>query len=156
MDIRLLAYQDHRLIAEIAFWQFHQWGHLWANNTLTRTYNRILARTNQSFLPLTIVITKKDELQGFACLIAHGMWNYLPNRQPWLDSVYVKQTSRQQGVGNMLVQMAQDFARSLSYNEMFLYTPDQERFYHQRGWFALERLHYEHEFVTIMKKKLLD
>lgn len=150
MKTRLLTLKDKNLIAEISYWQYYQWGHIWANNSLEKSHARIATRTNQSFLPLTLIAYNQLELLGFACLIQYGMW-YKLSETPWLDSVYVKTSHRQQGVGAHLIKQIISINKKFGYTQLFLFTPDKENFYKNIGWTVVERANYEHEFVSIMK-----
>ena len=65
-----------------------------------------------------------------------------PELSPWLASVYVAADHRRQGIGSALVRRVAEEAASLGVEALYLFTPDQERFYARLGWTVLERCTY--------------
>jgi N-acetylglutamate synthase-like GNAT family acetyltransferase len=73
---------------------------------------------------------------------------------PWLGGVYVAPDHRRQGIGSALVVRAVDEASEISVERLYLYTPDQERFYTRLGWSVVEQCQYRGEDVVVMTLQL--
>ena len=52
---------------------------------------------------------------------------------PWLSGLYVVPEYRGQGIGAQLQNHLADYAKSLGYKELYLYT-DIENYYEKNGW----------------------
>jgi N-acetylglutamate synthase-like GNAT family acetyltransferase len=65
-----------------------------------------------------------------------------PKLSPWLASVYVAAEHRCQGIGSALVRRVVEEAAALDVQRLYLFTPDQERFYARLGWSVIERCTY--------------
>jgi N-acetylglutamate synthase-like GNAT family acetyltransferase len=73
---------------------------------------------------------------------------------PWLASVYVERSSRRKGIGSMLVQHVMQTAKAADISHLYLFTPDQQRFYKRLGWNELIHENYREHCVTIMSVEL--
>ena len=149
LKIEYLADQPNK-IAEIAAWQFGEWGHLTPGDSIVQRATRLEGQLTRENLPITFVALLGDVAVGSASLLAHD----LPGREdlfPWLASVFVLPQHRRNGIGAALVHRVVEEAVRLEVNPIFLFTWDQERLYRDLGWQVLERTHYKGEGIVIME-----
>lgn len=134
----------------IARWRFEQWGGQIPGSSLQTflDHTRISART--CGLPQTWISLDGERVTGAATLSATDM-HTRPELSPWLVGVYVNADDRGRGIGSILVAYVVEQARQMSIETLWLFTPDQERFYRRLGWQTVERTHYWDEDVVIMR-----
>ena len=136
-------------IPTLALWAYHEWGHLFPDETYATLMAKFAERTTDHTIPETFVALEHTVLLGMASLVKHD----LPTRtelSPWLADVYVAPEWRQRGVGSKLVQVAMQEAESLGVATLYLFTPDKLEFYRRLGWRVFETTRYRGEAVTIM------
>lgn len=136
-------------IAQLAAWHHRQWSYLDPDKTLEQRIEDLRGHLRGAAVPRTFVAID-DELLGSASLIEDDMDTH-PELTPWLASVFVDPAQRQRGVGAALVKAAMAAAAQAGLNTLWLFTPDQERFYRQLGWRTVSREHHRGEEVTIMR-----
>ena len=145
MHIDYLA--DHRaFIPTLARWHHAQWSYLSPGDSLERRVERLHKHAGKSQIPVTFVAYNRAEdetetVVGSASLIAQDMDTH-PELSPWLASVYVAAEQRRQGIGSALVRRVAAEAAALDVVKLYLFTPDQERFYARLGWTRSEQCIY--------------
>jgi len=144
--------QYAEFLPKLARWHQQEWSYLNPGQSLQDRIEKMQAYLNDVFIPSTFVAVENDVL-GSAAIIECDM-DTRPELSPWLASVYVAPEYRKQGVGTALVQHIIQQACDQGYTELFLYTPDQEKFYQQLGWQIIERVGYHDVDVTIMSISL--
>uniref|UniRef100_A0AC34GQW4 N-acetyltransferase domain-containing protein n=1 Tax=Panagrolaimus sp. ES5 TaxID=591445 RepID=A0AC34GQW4_9BILA len=79
-----------------------------------------------------ILLTKLDQK-----LIGHARICILPLNLKgcWVESVIIHDTLRGKGIGKILMQLIEEKAKELGYNEIYLSTEDKEQFYKRCGYF---------------------
>jgi N-acetylglutamate synthase-like GNAT family acetyltransferase len=140
-------------LPQIATWIFDEWGHLTQGLTLDKVETHLQNHLNRDAIPLTLVAIKDHIPVGTASLMLNDL-SSRPDLSPWLASVYVQAKYRKQGIGSQLVSAAEETGQRLGVQKLYLFTPDQERFYARLGWSVYDQAEYRGEHVVIMSKLL--
>jgi len=140
-------------LPQVAAWIFDEWGHLTQGLTLDKVETHLQNHLNRDAIPLTVVANQDQLPVGTASLMLNDLSNR-PELSPWLASVYVTPEYRKQGVGSQLVSAVEKIGHRLGVQKLYLFTPDQERFYARLGWSVLDHTEYRGEQVVIMSKLL--
>ncbi len=141
------------LIPLVARWIWDEWRHLLAQQTLEEFAAWFRGSERGCGLPTTIVLLINDAPVGTVSLECDDM-DIRPDLTPWLASLFVAPAHRRRGLGRALVHAAEEEARSLAIEKLFLYTPGQEEFYAALGWQRVEACRYRGAPVTIMARLL--
>jgi GNAT superfamily N-acetyltransferase len=137
-------------IPVIAKWRFDQWGHQIPGSSL-ETFTQFLRKgLDGDGLPQTWIAVSSGRVTGVASLAEQDMHTH-QDLSPWLVGVYVDKAARRRGIGSTLVSTVVERATEMGIETLWLFTPDQERFYRRLGWQSVERAHYRGEDVVIMK-----
>lgn len=97
---------------------------------------------NASAIPLTIVAKeiKEREKPPLGCVSLTRLVASSPIVAPelkgalWLSNLFVTPTARGRGVGDALVFAAEQRAKALGLNEVYLYTSSSKAYYLTKGW----------------------
>lgn len=129
MLIRALGNTPH--VATVAGWLHAQW---WEAEgwTLAATTDWLAAALGPE-APLALVAERDGEALGTATLDTDDLASR-PDLTPWLASVLVAPSARNQGVASALVRAVEDQARALGHHELWLYSSEKADFYAARGW----------------------
>lgn len=138
----------------LAHWFFHEWAYLYPQRALVDVEKKLEAYLNDEKIPLSIILREKGEVVATASLCAHDMETRL-ELSPWIESVYVPKEKRHKGFGEKAVRALMAKAREMGIGRLYLYTPDQEKWYAKMGWQLLERTPYRGTTVTIMTHDLV-
>jgi N-acetylglutamate synthase-like GNAT family acetyltransferase len=150
---------DHpSFIATLARWHYAQWNYLSPGDSVERRIAGLRKHSGRRQIPTTFVAYNTTEagdevVVGSASLIAQDM-DTRPELSPWLASVYVAVEHRRQGIGSALVHRVVEEAAALSVERLYLFTPDQERFYAGLGWITVERVTYRGYPQVVMTLRL--
>lgn len=142
------------LIPTLASWFFNQWGHILPGDSVEAEAADLQTRLNYDQVPLTLIAFYNDIVVGTATLRPHSLSRLRMDLSPWLADVYVPMEYRGKGIGNQLVSAAEEKAKQLGFDILYLYTTDKREFYEHLGWFVLEDAVYQSERVFIMQKQL--
>jgi predicted N-acetyltransferase YhbS len=120
------------VLPTVASWLQRQW---WAagGGLAERAADRLRERAQRDRLPLTLVALRDGQPIGTVSLVH----DHPPEEDQWvpcLGGIYVLPGWRRQGVGALLCERALQEAARLGLPRLFLYTPDQERFFANQGW----------------------
>ncbi len=140
-------------IPTLAGWFFGEWGHLDEARTVATETERLSARLHADHLPLTLVALIDGAPVGTVSLRAEQV----PERRewtPWLAGLYVEPGQRGRGLGGELVAAAEQAARQLGFEAMFLVAYDREAFYHRLGWTTVESVVYHRQTGLILRRSL--
>lgn len=146
-ELRYLP-DDAAVVETIAGWHQDMWGH-YTGRSIEERIREFDPQRGSDSIPLTVVAFHDGRPVGNASLLEADMGTH-PELTPWLASVYVLASHRRQGVGERLCRRIVAEARRLAVPRLYLYTPDQARFYARMGWSELARETYRGETVTIM------
>ncbi len=151
--IKLAHISEHtEHIDLIANWMCTEWG----NESNFEFFKSILTHSlDKSNLPQTLIALDGDTPVGVV-----GLWRCdMVSRQdlyPWLSGLYVIPGYRGQGVGAQLQNHLVEYAKSLGFKELYLYT-DIENYYEKNGWeYIDEGITYAGEYDRIYRKTLVD
>jgi N-acetylglutamate synthase-like GNAT family acetyltransferase len=152
MSIQLSYLADHpAFVEEVAPWLHAEWGWFTPGSTLDGRLTKLRQHLNRDALPLAIVAHANGVPLGTAALRTQDM-DTRSELTPWLASVYVTPSARQQGIGTRLVARIEAEAQRLGFRIVHLLTFDKPTYYAKRGWFELERTTYRDEPVVVMWK----
>jgi N-acetylglutamate synthase-like GNAT family acetyltransferase len=153
MKIIDLKFEPHH-IPVLANWHHREWSYLNPNGTVEQRAEKMRCYLTDDILPSTF-LAKEDELLGSAAIIEHDMDTRL-DLSPWLASVFVAPEYRCNGVGSKLVLHVMEKANEAGIPILYLFTPDQERFYQKLGWHTISTETYRGHLVTVMQAILID
>ncbi len=140
-------------IPELVDGCFEEWGYLHPGKNKEDMRHKFHQQTNTNCLPLTILALEGKSWLGTASLIFHDMETHL-NLSPWLSSVYVPPAHRRQGIGTHILKTSLRKAKDLGCSKLYLFTPDQEKWYAKFGWKTIEKSTYLNDKVSIMEMKI--
>lgn len=141
-------------LPQLARWHHDEWGDYNPGLTLQQRIERMQPHMDDQTVPSTFVAVEGNEVLGSADIVAHDMTIH-QELGPWLASVYVKTSRRNQGVGSRLVEHVMQQASDVGYSELYLFTPDRVSFYQRLGWQVHRVVHYCGHDVTIMRSTVL-
>jgi N-acetylglutamate synthase-like GNAT family acetyltransferase len=154
MAIEIAFLADHpEYVHELASWLHAEWGWFTPGSTLEGRLGKLREHLNRDALPLVIVAHAHGVLLGTAALRSQDM-DTRAELTPWLASVFVAPTAREQGIGERLVARIEAEAKRLGFRVVHLVTFDKAGYYAKRGWEELERTRYRDEPVVVMRKEL--
>ena len=130
----------------------YEWGRF-RGRTPDQTERRLRGSLRSDAMPMALMASCGDEPGGVVFLRKRD----LGERQdlgPWLSSLFVIPSLRGRGVGKALARAVEDKARELAYDDLYLFTPNLESYFHRLGWRSLGRGLELGRTVTIMTKGL--
>ena len=137
-------------IPTIAAWHQAQWGYLNPGGTLESRIERMQRFLKGAAIPAMYICVDGKHLVGTAALVESDMDSH-PELSPWLASVYVNPAYRKRGVGAALVKHVVKQASANGYSLLYLFTPDQAKFYRELGWEFIAQESYRGGEATLMK-----
>lgn len=137
-------------VATLAEWHQEEWAHLNPGETLAMRVQRMQAYLGDAFVPSMFVCKFGDVLAGSSAVVECDMVDRM-QLSPWLASVFVAPEFRRRGIGAALVKHVVEATRQAGFSRMYLYTPDEERFYQALGWSTLSRETYLGVEVAVME-----
>jgi GNAT superfamily N-acetyltransferase len=145
---------DHRqAVPIIAAWFYQEWSFMYPGWTVPDFARMIARRLHKDRLPLILVAYEENEPAGTVSLKRHDKG--APRRLgPWVTSLYVVDSCRSRGIGSRLMAAAEETARKLGEDELYLLTYGLEPYYSRLGWEEVEQTFHEDYLITIMKKRL--
>ncbi len=149
MRIEYLAdYTEH--IPTLAKWFHDEWGYLAPGRSLAEQMERVRMKANRGTMPMAFIALDGDTPIGSASLVECDMHSR-SHLKPWLSSVFVAPSYRRRGVGTALVSRVVRAAKEQGFPLLYLWTPNEERFYAKRGWEVIERTEYKKENAVVMR-----
>lgn len=137
-------------IPTLAQWHHDEWSYLNPGGSVEKRIEKMRAYLDENLIPSMLIAVEEDQVFGSAALIASDM-DTRPELSPWLANVYVKSDKRGSGIGAKLVKSIMDIAREHHLPCIYLFTPDQEKFYAKLGWKTISKETYRNSPVTIMQ-----
>lgn len=137
-------------IPTLAKWHHDEWSYLNPGGSVEKRIEKMRTYLGENLIPTMLIAIEGDEVLGSAALIASDM-DTKPELSPWLANVYVRADKRGLGVGAKLVKSIMDLAKQNRLPRIYLFTPDQEKFYAKMGWKILSKENYRNSLVTIMQ-----
>lgn len=145
--INLAEAPEH--IPTIAAWHQAQWGYLNPSGTLESRIERMQRFLKGAAMPAMYICVNGKHLVGTAALVESDMDSH-PELSPWLASVYVNPAYRKRGVGAALVKHVVKQASAHGFSPLYLFTPDQAKFYRELGWQFIAQESYRGGEATLM------
>jgi GNAT superfamily N-acetyltransferase len=142
-------------IETVAKWLYEEWGQHLPNSSISRAEKELRRTSDATGLPVSFLAIVDDEPVGVARLVINDMESK-PDISPWLASVYVTPQYRDRRIGSELCYQVIKEAYRLNFLNVYLFTPDRERFYARQGWVVIERSLYQGKNIVIMKKNLVE
>ena len=140
----------------LAAWIYDEWSSLYPEMTLQDVVRFLRERANKEKLPLTLVAFEAGEPVGTVSLKMFDM-ETRRDLSHWLTSLYVVKTWRRRGLGQRLLEAAENKAVEMEIDKLFLFTTDvalPELFYSKFGWIVKEKTIYRRYPVIILEKDL--
>lgn len=72
----------------------------------------------------------------------------------WLTNMYVLPEHRKQGLAQVLLNRAEDYARSLQLKHIYLYAQEAEGYYKKRSWLMLKTVNLEGQKLKVLIRHL--
>jgi len=152
VQIKIDYLKNHpHLVSEISKWFFKEWGYLYPERDLASVEEAVAGRMNYDKIPLALVAVSDNNFVGTVCLKDYDM-ETRKDISPWLAGLYVKEEFRNNGIGRLLVKNIIKKAKELGVDELYLYTPNAEKFYEKMGWCTINYEKYQETDVKIMRK----
>ena len=136
-------------IETIARWHQAQWHHLSPQHSVESRVRLYSTYNSSPEVPFCLLATQQGQPVGSASVVECDMDTH-GTLSPWLASVYVRPSCRQQGIATELIRRCTDLATQSGAECLYLFTPDQANFYRKRGWQPLQRCRYHNEPVDIL------
>jgi GNAT superfamily N-acetyltransferase len=146
--VNLASAPEH--IPTIAAWHHAEWGYLNPGGALESRIERMQRYLKGASVPAMYIGVDGEHLLGTAALVESDMDSH-PELSPWLASVYVNPDYRKRGVGAALVKHLVSQAKINGFSRLYLFTPDQSKFYQGLGWEFIAQESYRGSEVTLMK-----
>lgn len=143
--------QCPQYLEQLATWHHEEWANLNPGQSLEQRLVSMQDYLGKKVIPSTFVALGEDNetLMGSAALIENDM-DTRPDLTPWLASVFVAPAFRRQGVGRALINRVIQHCYHNQIPRLYLFTPDQERFYATSGWQTLGHCEYRNHDITVM------
>jgi GNAT superfamily N-acetyltransferase len=138
----------------LAQWHLNEWSHFNPGESIQQRIDRMHPFFNDAFVPSTFIATD-TKLLGSAAIVTNDMETRV-DLSPWLASVYVDPAHRCKGTGTKLVRHIMHLAKTNGIKKLYLFTPDQEKFYEKLGWKTISRESYRGQEVAVMQVRLSD
>ncbi|QYK01441.1 GNAT family N-acetyltransferase [Shewanella psychrotolerans] len=153
MHCQILA-DNPNATSTIASWYYHQWGHLSADRTLETVQSSLSDYLNRDTLPLILMLCRDDEPVAVAQLRFQENPDY-PKDSHWLGGVFVKQSERGKRLGNKIIQLAIEKARTMNITTLYLQTESHNiKLYRQQGWQQIDTQDNHGITISIMVNQL--
>jgi GNAT superfamily N-acetyltransferase len=150
--INKLEPTDKDLILKIANWYFDEW-----NTPIDKTIHRLTNQPNEDVL-FQLVLTKENNViaTGGLCnnvgiLKVHEKFNKF---KPWVALLYTENSYRHQGLGKLLLEQLEWFAKESKLAKIYVYTYTAESLYRRCGWTQIERVNYKDHDTVVMEKDI--
>lgn len=137
-------------IPALAAWHHDEWSYLNPGGSIEKRIEKMQNYLSVDPVPSMFVWVEEKNVIGSAGILACDMDTKL-ELTPWLASVYVKKDRRNEGIGTALVRKVMSHAKEMGCDELFLFTPNKEKFYRNIGWQTISKEEYRGEMVTVMK-----
>ncbi|MEY4590040.1 MAG: hypothetical protein RL497_2116 [Pseudomonadota bacterium] len=126
-------------------------------------------------IPTTFVLLEKNQAVGSVSLVHYRSQNThikakskkdepttnnkkedttKDHQSVWLTNMYVLPNHRQQGLAEVLLNRAEDYARSVQLTHIYLYAQDAERYYKKRGWLMLKTVNVQGQKLKVLVRHL--
>lgn len=140
-------------VALLAEWHYREWHHLYPRESLQDFAADLQHSLQRGTVPCTWILQQGDAVWGSASVLERDM-DTNTDLGPWLANVYIHPERRGRGLGRQLIRDVMAECRAMGIDKLYLFTPDQERFYQSLGWQTRKHERYHGEEVCIMQASL--
>ncbi len=142
--------------AQVATWHHQECERQGLQSTLAIRQQRLLLHVQSDLIPKTIILSIGKRLVGCVSLV-----NYtyradtsvlIPNNSApvWLSNLFVMESKRRQGFGNLLIEAAKKYVADVGITELWLSAEEHTDFYKNRGWEIVRRTRLGGKQVNVM------
>jgi N-acetylglutamate synthase-like GNAT family acetyltransferase len=138
---------------KIAQWFHEQWGYLHKGRTLSQVIEMLSQYEKSHTIPKLYGALEKGQIIGTIEICEDDMGAQF-DFSPWLATVYVDKKWRRQGIGGCLVDFMIKKSGEMGFKKIYLYTPDQEKWYQKYGFILIDRPVYCGHKVSVMCRQI--
>ena len=146
---------EQAVVKTLAEWHHSEWSSLNPGGSVEKRIEKMQAYLAGHTVPKMFVCKEGGILLGSAAIVSNDM-DTRTDLSPWLASVYVNAEYRRKGIGSKLVAHVVKYAHSAGFSDLYLFTPNREKFYQSLGWFTISKEIYREQPVTVMQIKLIE
>lgn len=123
----------------------------WSNSATIE--GRFINASGTAVFPYCLVaVSESGTFMGTASVKLYELASHA-DKQHWLGEVFVPKPLRGQGIAARLIERIVEYAFSSGAPCLYLYTPDQQKYYRRLGWQACGQEVVNDEVVTIMVRR---
>jgi len=147
--VHIASLEDHpEVVPTLARWLHAEWGHS-PGASVENRIAQLEAQAQRGTIPCAFVALEDSQPAGTASLVASDMRSH-PEWTPWLAAVYVAPSARGRGIASTLSLRVAQEARTLAFEQLYLFTANQQHLYARLGWRELATEFYNTRQVTVM------
>jgi N-acetylglutamate synthase-like GNAT family acetyltransferase len=155
-----LLEQKPGFFAQVAQWHHQECEHQGLKSTIALRQQRLVLHVQNSAIPKTLIAVHSNQIIGCVSLVNYTYRS--SERMPkvasaspvWLSNLFVLENFRHQGVGNVLIDAAKNYAQNLDLDELWLSATDYTDYYQKRGWDVVRRTKLGGRQVNVMRVQL--
>lgn len=142
---------------QVAAWHHQECERQGLASTLAIRQQRLLLHVQHSAIPKTIVALHGQQLVGCVSLVNYTYRTdtsvLIPaNSAPvWLSNLFVDESMRNRGFGNLLIEAAKKYTRDFGADELWLSAAEYTDYYQKRGWNIARKTRLGGRQVNIMR-----
>jgi len=146
--------------AQVAAWHHHECERQGLKSTLALRQQRLQLHIQPDEIPQTLVAVAGQQLLGCVSLVSYRLLAHNDGAAArqlapvWLTNLFVQETSREQGLGTLLVNAAVSYVSTLDVKEVWLSAAEFTPFYQKRGWEIVRHARLGGRQVNIMRLKI--
>ncbi|MDF3012439.1 MAG: family N-acetyltransferase [Cellvibrio sp.] len=155
-DIFVLE-QKPEFFAQVAQWHHQECERQGLKSSLALRQQRLVLHVQQNTIPKTLIALRGNQLVGCTSLVnytyrsSERMPKVASESPVWLSNLFVLENLRQQGIGNLLIDAAKNYALGLGLEELWLSATDYTDYYQKRGWEIVRRTRLGGRQVNVMR-----
>ncbi|HMU67100.1 MAG TPA: GNAT family N-acetyltransferase [Cellvibrionaceae bacterium] len=142
-------------------------------DALQERQSQLRQHLGANLIPTTFVLLEKGRAVGSVSLVNYRRQNEKTQKTKplttevmdgqagdkdaqsiWLTNMYVLPEHRKQGLAQVLLNRAEDYARSLQLKHIYLYAQDAEGYYKKRGWLVLKTVNLDGQKLKVLVRHL--
>jgi GNAT superfamily N-acetyltransferase len=139
---------------QLARWHVKEWQNVFPEWTVQDAVAEFNTQLLFSELPATWLAFKDDVLIGSISALLEDAAELNDIAGPWLASFYIVPECRGKGIGQLLMNAAEQAVKMLGYQQWYLFTPHHESYYAKQGWALKEIRQLHNEQVAVMVQTL--
>lgn len=142
--------------SQVTLWHHQECERQGLKSTLKLRRERLVKHIQSQSIPKTFIATLNDELVGCVSLVnyAYGRDSVrakITDAPLWLSNLFVQPNFRNQGIGNLLIEKAKQYAKELQLSELWLTAAEFTEFYRRRNWEITRKTRLGGKQVNVMR-----